>query len=396
LTPYVTAPADAVLSSAGGNGWLPLPSGVLVTRLPLTDAATGLYARLTYRDALEVAKAMGGRLPTREEVYELTAEACEHGVVVKPVTLSYGPEMVTRAHAEKHDAKVRERLTALAWDGVVPVCGVGKHWVAGASPGKARIAGWWDGQKHIQGGFSDIHGDTHHDYATTTLVVRETATKAEEPPPVTTRSTIRLGSTGTDVAAWQVLVNARPDGQFGPKTEAATKAWQQARGLVADGVVGERSWRLAGEQWAPSAKPVGDPRAPACVAALRDANAAWPTRKKQSDGILGDAAHMARAKPGERLKGHNAGEAVDLTHDVWGGCDCKEVAVMALRDPRCLYVIFGGRIFNRDIDAGLPEQWDTTSGRKYTGANGHHHHLHLEVRPECREDASPWPWAPVD
>lgn len=191
--------------------------------------------------------------------------------------------------------------------------------------------------------------------------------------------TIRLGSTGPDVAAWQVIVGAKADGAFGQATEAATKAWQKARGLVADGVVGAKSWALAGQTWT-TAKVAGDPRAPACVAALRDANAAWPTRRKQSDGIMGDARHKAGKS------GHNEGNAVDITHDVWGGCDGAALARLAMTDRRVQYVIWEAQIWNVDRSA---EGW-----RKYTGSNPHRHHVHIEIKPEWREDASAWPWAP--
>lgn len=60
-----------------------------------------------------------------------------------------------------------------------------------------------------------------------------------------TRATIRRGSKGPDVAAWQKIVGVTSDGDFGPKTEAATKAWQAARGLTADGIVGPKTWGAA-------------------------------------------------------------------------------------------------------------------------------------------------------
>ena len=36
------------------------------------------------------------------------------------------------------------------------------------------------------------------------------------------------------------------DGDFGPKTEAAVKAYQQDRGVEVDGIVGDQTW------WAPA------------------------------------------------------------------------------------------------------------------------------------------------
>jgi hypothetical protein len=60
---------------------------------------------------------------------------------------------------------------------------------------------------------------------------------------------LRNGMRGPDVALLQVKLNIRhppqpllkADGIFGPKTDAATRAFQRARGLVADGIVGPKT-----------------------------------------------------------------------------------------------------------------------------------------------------------
>lgn len=68
---------------------------------------------------------------------------------------------------------------------------------------------------------------------------------------------IKRGSIGPDVAAWQKAIGVTPDGAFGPATEAATRTWQAAHGLVADGIVGHESWDAAGVH--PSGNPDGLP-----------------------------------------------------------------------------------------------------------------------------------------
>ena len=64
--------------------------------------------------------------------------------------------------------------------------------------------------------------------------------------------TVRQGSRGEPVKMLQQLLNTvginagTPDGVFGPKTTAAVKAFQKARGLTADGIVGPGTWRALG------------------------------------------------------------------------------------------------------------------------------------------------------
>lgn len=68
-------------------------------------------------------------------------------------------------------------------------------------------------------------------------------------------ATLRKGDRSTTVARWQTIVGAVADGVFGAKTELATKVWQAAHALTADGVVGPMTWAvaLAGAEPAPPA-----------------------------------------------------------------------------------------------------------------------------------------------
>ncbi len=60
-------------------------------------------------------------------------------------------------------------------------------------------------------------------------------------------STIKRGSTGSDVEECQELLNRHGyitsvDGVFGAGTESSVKQFQSANGLTADGVVGPDTW----------------------------------------------------------------------------------------------------------------------------------------------------------
>jgi peptidoglycan hydrolase-like protein with peptidoglycan-binding domain len=77
----------------------------------------------------------------------------------------------------------------------------------------------------------------------------ECISKCNCPP----QPTLRIGSSGNAVAFLQTRLNARGatprlvvDGIFGPKTDAAVRAFQRSRGLVVDGVVGPKTWTALG------------------------------------------------------------------------------------------------------------------------------------------------------
>ena len=77
-----------------------------------------------------------------------------------------------------------------------------------------------------------------------------------------TMRTIKIGSKGPDVQAWQTFLRGGQidadgnctavagdsvisDGVFGPVTDKATKTWQKAKGLTVDGIVGPNTWAEA-------------------------------------------------------------------------------------------------------------------------------------------------------
>src|SRR5215210_806661 len=67
------------------------------------------------------------------------------------------------------------------------------------------------------------------------------------PDPISPWPVVRRGDNIFPVRTLQQLLRARNrpvsvDGNFGPNTEAAVKAFQQSNGLTADGVVGAATW----------------------------------------------------------------------------------------------------------------------------------------------------------
>lgn len=69
-----------------------------------------------------------------------------------------------------------------------------------------------------------------------------------QPTAVNRLPTLRFGNRGNSVRILQRLLIAKRypisvDGDFGVLTETAVKAFQSRRGLVADGIVGPRTWR---------------------------------------------------------------------------------------------------------------------------------------------------------
>lgn len=58
--------------------------------------------------------------------------------------------------------------------------------------------------------------------------------------------TLKRGSSGEAVRLWQARMRLKPDGIFGPKTVAETKAWQKLNKLDPDGIVGPLTQQKAG------------------------------------------------------------------------------------------------------------------------------------------------------
>jgi peptidoglycan hydrolase-like protein with peptidoglycan-binding domain len=81
-------------------------------------------------------------------------------------------------------------------------------------------------------------------------------------------ATIRLGSKGVDVTAWQNLLGIPASGTFDSATAAATRTWQTGHRLTADGVVGPMTWGAALGAPAAAPAPVAVTTAPVAAPAI--------------------------------------------------------------------------------------------------------------------------------
>jgi len=104
-------------------------------------------------------------------------------------------------------------------------------------------------------------------------------------------------------------------------------------------------------------------------------NAKWPTRRKSSDGSIGDANHASRSSDHNPWVDDGVVTARDYTHDPDHGFDSYVFAehLRQTKDPRLKYVISNRRIFSSVTN---PWVW-----RSYGGANPHDQHVHVSVMP---------------
>lgn len=116
-------------------------------------------------------------------------------------------------------------------------------------------------------------------------------------------------------------------------------------------------------------------------------NAAYPGRKKSSDGWLGDARHRATQSE------HNPDEdgvvrALDITNDPAHGVYARQIAdaIVVSRDPRILYIIS-----NAEIVRSYPRSGSTVwRWAPYFGKNPHTEHVHFSVTKNGRDKTALW------
>jgi len=247
MTAYRSDPARTTCA-----GWVPV--GPVWVSLPLEDDGPDprpTYARMGYRAALQVAKRLGGRLPTRREMAAIAdaglvlspvalpdAELCHvHGVSVRDEAMKQHLREVHMQSLEwmlHHDAQVAKQL--LAWNPErQPLMGCGKQWIRGEGVhqlppgGTAWLMGWphkagvgWAWTQtglDAESGARGFHDDLYADYSSIVIVVRDTAPELEDrPTPVPSTSPAPMTQTDGERALERAL------GELGQREVAGPRA----------------------------------------------------------------------------------------------------------------------------------------------------------------------------
>ncbi len=194
-TPFLCSPDNATIPA-----WFKVRDGLWAS-VPLMDEPSGLYSRLTYREALAACSRLGVRMPTALEIDAIRDAAICAEMLLEPVCLpdaemcrAAGIPLGSKAEddwrsanmggqpwCELADRKMATQIAALGWRPGMPIFNVGKHYCAGAPPGRAYLKGWWLrlAKKYIQHGPYSLgdqgpHSDVgSRDDGTTTIVVSD-------------------------------------------------------------------------------------------------------------------------------------------------------------------------------------------------------------------------------
>jgi N-acetyl-anhydromuramyl-L-alanine amidase AmpD len=234
-------------------GWLELPSGVRISKLPLLDRA-GWQARGMARGsdtATAWAKERGYRLPEASEYIELHRHPSTLHIAPMTIYVDKGnaSQMSSREWCERHDREVWSRLAEAGFV-AQPVANFGKHldrqgdivgWDTDPGPGVTLIQN--ESSAHRPPAGTPIEKwPGQADYGTGVHVVDPWGgSDRDTKPEKVTAAT--AASSREEIRTWQKRLNTSgfgplvEDGLWGPRTAAATQRWKDAHPVAAAGVL---------------------------------------------------------------------------------------------------------------------------------------------------------------
>ncbi|MGO7359990.1 hypothetical protein ACCS66_35535 [Rhizobium ruizarguesonis] len=173
-----------------------------------------------------------------------------------------------------------------------------------------------------------------------------------------------------------------------PPTDAENLAAQHSSGAEAPTPhSGDDEYAVQGDRWTVQTEGLGPAagwRPAKSLLVLRNQiDRIAPRRRKESDGIIGDAAHQSRNSdhnPWVIDEGKGVVTAIDITHDPRNNCSAERIAaaIRDSRDARVKYLIWN-RSIAHSMQVGSAAPWTWLA---YTEDNPHTEHIHISVKPE--------------
>ncbi|MGH3734969.1 MAG: glycoside hydrolase domain-containing protein [Micromonosporaceae bacterium] len=235
-------------------------------RMPSDPGTARALGRTEAQDAVDRARALGlgagSVLYNDMEHYDSGNTACRTAV------LNYLTGWIERLHQHSYQSGVYSSAAS----GIRDMANVYRS-ATYARPDQIDFA-WWNGRADTDAGpyvpaaywsnHQRIHqflGDHRETHGGVSVLID--SNYVDVAPPVNrdfaSYPTLRRGATGAQVSALQYLLNddgrgaGAVDGDFGGQTETAVRTFQQAHGLLVDGVVGRRTWTaLLAAGWQPT------------------------------------------------------------------------------------------------------------------------------------------------
>lgn len=237
---------------------------------------------------------------------------------------------------------------------------------------------------------------------------------------------LRRGSKGEAVRTLQIRLRDMGrdpgpiDGDFGPRTDSAVRAFQTAQGIAVDGIVGAETWgRLLGPTPARPTIPgtaadrwtiPPDVRAAGEAQLVRyDGAPAWDGGRNCSGTFTAGAAELRRhilatfpgvtAIGGYSCRPNTANTSETSVHGIGRALDIMIPRIgsrgnAAVGDPIANWLVRNAAAIGIQYIIWNRVQWNgSRSGRKdnaYTGPNPHTDHIHAELNRDGAARTTPW------
>lgn len=227
--------------------------------------------------------------------------------VVTALDITHDPAHGVDGNELAESAKLDPRVKYVIWNKKIWNASIAKAWRAykGSNPHTKHV--------HI----STLPTKAKYDDAAAWVMagVEEAGKAAADLPPAAETPTLRLGSQGLWVRKLQTILNdngakLKVDGDFGPKTQAAVKNFQNAHGLTKDGIVGPYTWDALGLEEAKQAdaeiKASLPPLEPPVEAPGQVPVAPGATPPSPSPDAPSPASEVPPSTPTEPVEGSNA------------------------------------------------------------------------------------------